>query len=537
MSTSEITTEATRTPEGGATAVLYIRVSTPSQVNKAIDPEGYSIPVQRDAMQRRAAALKAENIGEYVEPGRTGTNMNRPALKQLLADLPKLKPTYVIVCDLSRIVRDEFDAHWLLREVTARGAKLISVLEPFDNSATGMLTYGMFASINAFFSRRDGEKVKEGLNRKFLAGGASGPARIGYRNAKKLYQGREVAVIEVDPDREHHVRTGFDLFATGNYTLATLTDVLEELGLRTRETLKRPSKPMSRSSVHRMLSDDFYIGMVTHNGQKLRGLHDPLIEETTFERVQQILAAHKASGDRSHKHSHYLVDDIFRCHECDRRLGYGLHTGNGGKYEYFSCLSRVTRGGRCPAPYLHVAKVEEAVVEYHATITYTRQQQEQIRQAVRDYINPRVDEAKKQADLHQRRLQELQTEQQKLVQMAYKELVDEDVLLAEQARIKTERAEARKWIQTAAVEVADAEAALDDALVLVDERLRYAGADPTLRHILNQATHLRIAPVLSDDPNDPRRCRVTGKRDRSMSRLTSCSARGRQNSMRALAIP
>jgi DNA invertase Pin-like site-specific DNA recombinase len=210
MST-KATTEERDPRANGATAVLYLRVSTPAQVKKAIDPEGYSIPVQRDAIERRAMALEAEKIGEYVEPGRTATNMNRPALQQLLADLPKLKPTYVIVYDLSRIVRDEFDAHWLLREVTARGATLISVLEPFDNSATGMLTYGMFASINAFFSRRDGEKVKEGLNRKFLAGGAAGPARIGYLNTKKLCQGREIAVIAVDPDCQEHVQDAFAL--------------------------------------------------------------------------------------------------------------------------------------------------------------------------------------------------------------------------------------------------------------------------------------------------------------------------------------
>jgi hypothetical protein len=108
---------------------------------------------------------------------------------------------------------------------------------------------------------------------------------------------------------------------------------------------------MSRSSVHRMLSDDFYIGMVTHNGAKLRGIHEPLIDETTFERVQRVLAAHKASGDRSHKHEHYLIGDIFRCDECSRRLGYGRHRGRrGGVYEYFSCLSRMRRGGRCRAP-------------------------------------------------------------------------------------------------------------------------------------------------------------------------------------------
>ncbi len=41
---------------------------------------------------------------------------------------------------------------------------------------------------------------------------------------------------------------------------------------------------------------------------------------------------------------------------------------------------------------------------------------------------------------------------------------------------------------------------------------RYADAAPTLRKILNQATHDRIAPVLHDD-DDRHACRIIGQRD------------------------
>ena len=496
------------------TAFLYLRVSTPSQVNKAINPEGYSIPAQREACLRHIAqAVGAELIGEYVEPGRSATSLNRPALQELLADLPEKKPDYVVVYDLSRIARDDFDALWLLREVTSRGAKLESVLEPIDDSAAGRFMYTMFAGANAFFSRRDGEKVKAGLERKFLAGGASGPARIGYLNARKWFHGREVAVIEVDPDRRDYVRLGFDLYKTGNYTLATLTDVLAEAGLRTRATPKKPSRPLSRSSVHRMLGDDFYIGIVTHNGKKLRGLHEPLIDEATFEQVQHVLAAHQASGDRSHKHKHHLIGAIFVCDECNRRLGYGRHRGRGGIYEYFSCLSRVSRDGRCDAPYLRVESVEEAMADYHAGLTYTAAQQQRIRQAVRDFVAPRVEQARKQAEAHERRLRELLAEQQQMAQLSYKGLIDDEVLALEQERIKTERQQARRWLETAVYEVQVVMEALDDALALASEHLPYATLPPTARKLLNQATHERIAPVITDDPDDRRACRIHGQRN------------------------
>jgi hypothetical protein len=77
---------------------------------------------------------------------------------------------------------------------------------------------------------------------------------------------------------------------------------------------------------------------------------------------------------------------------------------------------------------MRVDEVEQAMIDYHAGLVYTDEQQDKIRQAVRDFIGPRVDQANKQAEIHKRRLRDLQAEQQKLVQLAYKELVDEDVL-------------------------------------------------------------------------------------------------------------
>ena len=122
-----------------------------------------------------------------------------------------------------------------------------------------------------------------------------GPARIGYLNDRKMVDGREVAVISVDEDRAGLVEQAFDLFATGEHTITTITDLLEDMGLRTRATPKRPSKRLSRSMVHRMLSDDYYIGVVTLNGVKRQGRHEALIDPEVFEQVQQVL---KRTGQR-----------------------------------------------------------------------------------------------------------------------------------------------------------------------------------------------------------------------------------------------
>lgn len=67
-------------------AVLYLRVSTPGQVHTDYDPEGNSIPAQRAAGKRKADMLDADVVREFVEPGRSATNIDRrPAFQEMVA--------------------------------------------------------------------------------------------------------------------------------------------------------------------------------------------------------------------------------------------------------------------------------------------------------------------------------------------------------------------------------------------------------------------------------------------------------------------
>lgn len=63
------------------TAVLYLRVSTTSQVQTDYAPEGISIPAQRLARQRKAEQMGLTVVDEYVEPGHTATTIaKRPGV-------------------------------------------------------------------------------------------------------------------------------------------------------------------------------------------------------------------------------------------------------------------------------------------------------------------------------------------------------------------------------------------------------------------------------------------------------------------------
>ena len=66
-------------------AVLYLRVSTSRQATKNGETEGYSIPAQRSACERKVTDLGAEVVREFVDAGASARSADRDGLQALLA--------------------------------------------------------------------------------------------------------------------------------------------------------------------------------------------------------------------------------------------------------------------------------------------------------------------------------------------------------------------------------------------------------------------------------------------------------------------
>jgi DNA invertase Pin-like site-specific DNA recombinase len=66
-------------------ALSYIRVSTKEQAERDGDPEGYSIPAQREANRRKAGSLGAVIDAEFVDRGESARSADRPNLKEMLS--------------------------------------------------------------------------------------------------------------------------------------------------------------------------------------------------------------------------------------------------------------------------------------------------------------------------------------------------------------------------------------------------------------------------------------------------------------------
>jgi site-specific DNA recombinase len=120
-------------------AVLYVRVSTKEQLQGEGDPDGYSIPAQREACLRRAEALGAEVVETFVERGESARSADRPELQRMLQFLAAEPIRYVIVHKIDRLARNRMDDVTITAAIQAAGAQLVSVTENIDETPSGLL--------------------------------------------------------------------------------------------------------------------------------------------------------------------------------------------------------------------------------------------------------------------------------------------------------------------------------------------------------------------------------------------------------------
>jgi site-specific DNA recombinase len=481
-------------------AAIYLRVSTAAQAHRNREPEGYSIPAQREACQRKAAELSAEVVCEYADRGESAKSADRPQLKALLERVRQERDLdCVIVHKVDRLARNRYDDATISYSLHGAGVELVSVTEQIDATPFGRFMHAIVAANAEFYSGNLAAEAKKGLVQKAKAGGTPTRAPLGYLNVRELIDGREVRSVAIDPERAPHVRFAFAAYATGAYTLDTLGAALEERGLTTRPTATRPPKPLARSQLATLLQNPYYIGTVRYAGVEYEGRHEPLIDRRTFAGVAAVLEAHNHAGEKDRKHHHYLKGSLY-CGRCGSRMSLIHAKGNGGTYPYFFCIARM-RGTGCRQPYVPVATVEDAVERAYSRVRLPRAQVGRVRQKLDQALAGMRAQAEQEATRQRRRLDKLASEREKLLHAYYAGAIPLGLLKREQERLTTETTHAEHHLELATHSLTDVQATLQKALDLLANCARaYRRAPGHLRRQWNQALFERFL-VVDDDLN------------------------------------
>lgn len=481
-------------PEPGNRAVLYLRVSSAGQVNTDYDPEGISIPAQRAACERKAVQLGLTIIDEYVEPGRSGTEMTkRIAFQQLLDRVRRTKDIdCIIIYELSRLARNRLDDAIVMADLKKRGVTLISATESVDDSPVGQLMHGILAAFNEYRSAKDGADIAYKMGEKAKKGGTLGVAPLGYLNTIDRQDGREIRSVAIDPERAHFVRLAFDLYAAGTMTIDEIVDELNDRGLRSRPTRRHPEGPISRSKVAAMLKDPYYLGLVKYKGQTYEGRHTALVNQELFDRVQELLDARGYAGERRRRNHHYLKGSLFdgHCWERDhviRRMIIQRATGrHGGEYRYFFC--RGVQSHVCDAPYSNLDLVEAAVEEHYKTIRFAPGFVAALRAGMHQTL---ADSAGATRLLRQdlaKQLKRLEVKEDNLLDMAASGDLAKDKIQQRLRDIERQRRKIQDQLDAVVDDLPAAQAYLDTCLQLLEDPYRlYMVASDDIRRLLNQA--------------------------------------------------
>lgn len=317
-------------------AGLYVRVSTTEQAKS-----GYSVGEQTERLRSYASAMGWPVFRVYTDAGFSGSNMNRPALQQLLRDVDAGKVQKVVVYKLDRLSRSQKDTLELIEDRFLRkGVDFVSLSESFDTSSPfGRATIGIMAAFAQLERETIKERMQMGREARIKAGKFKGAwiDPIGY-----TYKDGALHVDEYEADL---VRQIFAL-ARDHMTPGRIAEEMNAQGLVHRSGLWSPRQ------VRKTLRSRLYIGEVSYHEDWYPGIHEPIVDRDVFDDVQVFLdgraALHRDQGQRTGKIRSNLGGLLY-CAQCggkfSKRTTRTVRKSNVYLYEVYVCNSRAGKQG------------------------------------------------------------------------------------------------------------------------------------------------------------------------------------------------
>ena len=257
----------------------YIRVSTETQADK-----GYGLETQRNSITSYCKENNLELLHIYSDEGISGAMgdsddiSKRQGLVNLLDTLNGTNT--IVVMNKSRLWRDDAAKVYIARTVRNLHGDIISIEEPRYSLYSKDPSEFLFNSIMEIMDQYD----RLNINMK-LAKGRSTKAHNGDKPAGRLPFGYEYESdkksVKINKYERPIVEKIFKLASEG-VSLQHIADILNNEGC----TNKKDNQWI-KATIHKMLHNDFYIGVVTHNNEKITGNHQAIVNKDIWERIQK----------------------------------------------------------------------------------------------------------------------------------------------------------------------------------------------------------------------------------------------------------
>ncbi len=439
-------------------AAVYARYSSDNQREESIDAQLRHI---KEYCQRNNMQI----VKIYTDEARSATTDDRPSFIQMIKDSELGLFDAVIVHKLDRFSRDRYDSAFYKRQLKKNGVRLISVLEPLDDSPESIILESVLEGMAEYYSRNLAREVMKGMKETALqCKHTGGRPPLGY----------DVANDKTYIINEHEariVRTIFEMYATGK----GYSEIINKLNQEGHKT--QTGRPFGKNSIHDILKNEKYRGVYIFNRteRKINGKRNHrksksedeiirieggmprIIDDETWRVVQERMKKNKRRTAAYKAKEIYLLSGLIYCGKCGGAMvGNRRHSGrNKTLYVTYECSTR-KRTKECDMKDIGKDFVENAVIERLEKNVFSPEAIERLVVKISEYAASQSKEINRDIKLSTDQLAGVQTEINNIVNaiaagmfhQSMKEKMDELETKKANITIKLEEAKLQAQIHT-----------------------------------------------------------------------------------------
>ena len=332
----------------------------------------------------------------YCDNGRTGTNFDRPEFERLMEDVRAGKVDCIVVKDLSRFGRNYRETgNYLERIFPLLDVRFIAVNDNFDTLTAERSQDGYIVPLKNIIN----EVYSKDISRKLLPVFAEKQRNGEFIGAWAIYGYQKCPSdhhrIEPDPEIVPVIREIFRWRLSG-MSYQNIARKLNERDIPaparyhylkgTAKSERYANAIWNVCSVKNILTSEVYLGHMVQ-GRKRSGLsegrkscrvpksewvivrntHEPLVDEETFQAVQQMTEkARTTYHERQGKYDALgttpnILRKLVYCADCKRPLVRykNVNSSKGIRYYVYICQSHADNPVSCPKKYFHETKLIE----------------------------------------------------------------------------------------------------------------------------------------------------------------------------------
>ncbi len=305
-------------------AVILARVSS-----KAQEDEGYSLESQVKLLKNYCLSKNLIVCEVFKITESASKSVQRNIFKKALTYIEQENIKHLVIEKVDRHVRNLHDAvethDWLISDEEKRVhfVKDSLVLHKHSKSQE-WLNWGIRVVMAKNYIDNLREEAMKGWAEKLAQGWLPATPPLGYMTI--VENGKRIHVP--DPKTYRIVQRVFKLYLNAGQNLQTIADELRRLGITTRK-----GRPYSKSRVHKMLQNPFYIGINRFNGADYPGAQKPIISKKLFAAVQAKRT--KTLPAKYQKHNP-ILKNMVSCAHCGKVVTWQIQKGR----LYGSCQRR-----------------------------------------------------------------------------------------------------------------------------------------------------------------------------------------------------